>query len=335
MYVPILKAKLGEKEGIAQLTEEVQDNILPLFEIPLDQVNNKDKKISPVTSHWKNREFFLDFSADCHADEFSLEDFFGKFDKINSEFAIPVFHLNYSNEVCERLRLKSKNGYALRVTTNEVMDEDFKDVFGEFSKRTPIKDTFLIIDVGELKADTLNTSIFTAKGAIESIPQLAEFKNIVVSSCSFPKTFQGFDKHEFILINRLESVFYNRLSKQLSDLNIIHSDYCVNHCSDFEFVLGMQPSFNIRYTTKTEFLIYKGDTLKKAGLAFENVQDACEKLCSHQLYMGRDYSWGDSMINKIAFKEVDKGGSLTTWRAYGTNHHITFMVNQLANQSDS
>lgn len=333
MYVPVLKAKQGEKDGIIQLTDGVKDNILPLFELPLDTVNNKNKTVTCVTSHWKEREFFLDFSADCQADRFSFEDFFENFGKVSTEFSIPVFHLNYSQEICNQLRLDSKNGYALRVTTNEIMDEDFEEIFGEFFKQIAIEETFLIIDIGELKTDTLNTSIYTAKAAIESVPMLTKFKKIVVSSCSFPKTFQGFDKHEFILISRLESIFHNRLSKQLSDIDIIYSDYCVNHCSDFEYIPGMQPSFNMRYTTKTEFLVYKGETLKKGGLAFENIHDACKKLCSHPLYMGKDYSWGDSMIHKIANNEVDKGGSLTTWRAYGTNHHITFMVNLLSNQS--
>ncbi|WP_088815486.1 MULTISPECIES: beta family protein [Listeria] len=332
MYVPILKAKQGEKDGLLHLTDEVKDQIVPLFELPLDTVKSKEKSMACVTTHWKNREFFLDFSTDCKAERFSVTEFFEDFNRINTDFSIPVFHLNYSNEICKQLASQSKNEYALRVTTNEVMDDDFEDIIESFFETIPPEKTFLIVDVEELRIENLNNSVYTAKAAIETIPSLNKFKKIIVASCSFPKSFQGFDKHEFILLNRLESKFFNRLSKKLKDIEIIYSDYCINHCSDFEFVPGMQPSFNIRYTTKSEYLVYKGETIKKGGLNFENINEACKKLCIHPLYMGFDYSWGDSMIYKIAHNEVNKGGNLTSWRAYGTNHHITFMVNQLSSQ---
>lgn len=86
-------------------------------------------------------------------------------------------------------------------------------------------------------------------------------------------------------------------------------------------------------STEELYVIYKGDTNKKGGLKIDKVQAGCNILVSSPYYFGKDYSWGDNEINEKASGESTKSGNLTTWRAIGTNHHITFIVNLLSSQS--
>lgn len=159
------------------------------------------------------------------------------------------------------------------------------------------------------------------------------FRNIIFSSNSFPQTL-SVEKHNLSLLPRVESKLFNKV-KEFFDNNgvkLVYSDYAINHWSFLEYIPGMPISFNIRYSIDDAYVIYKGDAIKKGGLNINKVAEASSLLVNSAYFLGKDYSWGDAEIYKRAVGEIKKPGNTTTWRAIGTNHHITFMVNHLSNQ---
>ncbi len=52
-------------------------------------------------------------------------------------------------------------------------------------------------------------------------------------------------------------------------------------------------------------------------------------LCERPEYSGDDFSYGDKYIKEM-ISQYDKPGSPTTWLRAGINHHMTFVVRQLA-----
>lgn len=101
----------------------------------------------------------------------------------------------------------------------------------------------------------------------------------------------------------------------------------------------MNLSGHIRYTTDEEFLIVKGGAVRDVkrngevvaeGRGYEQMVDLCRVLINLPEYSGADFSWGDRYIWDCANGTASHGNA-TTWRQFATNHHLTFVVHQLAN----
>ncbi|WP_342045957.1 beta family protein [Bacillus sp. OTU530] len=332
LYVPILKCKQGEKDALYSLKDSVKDEIVPLLEITPDVVAKGN--FNGVEDFWKDRPFILDISPE-YRQELSDEEYYKLIGKCNKEQAIPVIKLADNEERITRLIAEYANGVALRLYLHEILDDDFELNYDEFSTKLDLRNTDLIIDVQHVESSKINEASFLIRGALNLIEGIGgEYRNVIFSSNSFPETLQV-EKYELSAIPRVETNLFEKVKPYFSKkkVNLIYSDYSINHWSFFEFVRGMQPSFNIRYTAEDFYIVYKGDTVKKGGLKIEKVQEGCNLLVSSIYFKGKDYSWGDNEIHEKATGETTRPGGLTTWRAIGTNHHITFIVDLLSSQS--
>jgi Beta protein len=330
LYVPVLKCKQGEKDALFALRDEIKENICPMLEIT-PEIIEKDN-FNGTQEFWNQRHFF-DVSAEYSAD-LNDDKFFHLLNKCDRELVVPTIRLSDNEEKVTKLIAESTNGVALRLFLEEILDDDFEENFIELQKSLAMSETDLIISVQYVDPNKVNETSFVVKGAINLITNIEEFRNIIFSSNSFPNTLDV-EKHKLNLIPRNESKIFEKVKPEFSKkgIEVIYSDYGINHWSYFKFIPGMQPSFNIRYTNEDVYIIYKGDTVKKGGLNIDKVIKGCKLLVESPYFTGKDYSWGDNEIFEKAISESNKPGSLTTWRAISTNHHITFMVNLLSNRS--
>ncbi|UZH06363.1 beta family protein [Heyndrickxia coagulans] len=331
LYVPILKCKQGEKDALYTLRDSVKDQVVPLLEITPD-VGGKGN-FNGVEDFWKDRPFFLDVSPE-YRQELSDEEYYKLIEKCTKQQTIPVIKLADSEKKITKLISEYPKGVALRLYIHEILDDDFELIYDEFSAKLDLPNTDLIIDAQHVESSKINEASFLIKGALNLIEGIGEYRNVIFSSNSFPETLQV-DKHELSVIPRIETNLFEKVKPHFSKkkVNLIYSDYAINHWSFFEFIPGMQPSFNIRYTTEDFYVVYKGDTVKKGGLKIEKVKEGCIILVTSPYFKGQGYSWGDKEIHEKATGETTRPGSLTTWRAIGTNHHVTFIVNLLSNQA--
>ncbi len=327
LYVPILKAKKGEFEGVVNLTEEVKNEIVPLFEVVPDKVatfNSDDLNI-----YWKERPFFFDFSPELDWSE-NYNEVFKVYESINQSKAIPTVTVDYPDEYISRIN-REYSQVLLRFRLQDLQIEDFTARLKEVSNLLNDTQHFLMIDLQEIDETKITLLSLSIKSVVEAVSKHFNTESLIIASNSFPPQLSS-KKLEFYKLDRLEHKLWVSLKNQI-DATIIYSDYTINNWSFSEYIPGMRVSFNIRYTLAEEYLIFKGYIMTKKGFQMENVQPACAQLIEMPEYSGQGFSWGDNEIYQKAKEHTDKGGSPTTWRSIGHNHHIALIVDLLSNQS--
>lgn len=325
IYVPIVKWKQGEQGALKELDDCIKDKIIPLIEITPDF---NEKKFETTLNNWVNRYFYFDMFPECYENDNNI--YFETLKKCDSDFVIPVLVIDDSDDVIKNAYNYSKNGVAFRITSNNAEDLDY--LLENIIEKYDPSNIDLIIDMKSITNKNISEKNIVLKSMLSDIPQINSFRNIILASSSFPETLTDIKKYKPELIDRLEFDLWikSRKFNRKYDINIIFSDYCINHPSFFEYIPGMSPSFNIRYTTDNSYLILKGDTIKKGGLDPENIIKLCDEVIKSGYYKGDTFSWGDSYI-ATRCDHSDNCGNLSTWRKVGTNHHITLVVDQLSN----
>lgn len=361
-YVPILKAKSGELTALGSLKAETKPNVVPLLEIPnakWDFVEGKplettkelfDRIIPYIEKNWKDYPFFIDVYGDplLNPDEKDVnvaDVLHESLDGKDLKF-VPVvsfdYPQNYNKSIVDKLSSDGR-GCALRVTfgpESMYAQEDYDD----FLKETGLSpgDVDLILDMGSVYKDGLDAVYLAARLIIAETPYIKEWRNVILSASSFPKSVgQVVQENGEKILERPEWLGWERLSNlpKISRLPI-YSDYSISHPEVFDDLdpRTMKLSGAIRYTTTAGWLIVKGERLtgKKANgqkaKGFVQFHELSSRLVNSADYHGEGFSWGDDFIAKCANPE-DKDsstGSLTTWRKVGNSQHIELVIQQLA-----
>ncbi|WMT19185.1 beta family protein [Parageobacillus toebii] len=329
LYVPIMKFKQGEKDALYQLPTELKEKVMPLFEITPDVIQ-KEKSLG-ISQIWE-LPYFFDISPEYYS-ELSDEEYLGLLEKCQGG-VVPIIKLTDNSERVETIIARVQNGVAIRIYLDEILDDNFPKLFSDLTHKLNLSETDLIIDVRFVESGEINIKSTLTKEALNRINNISEFRTTIVASNSFPQNLSTYDKHSLVIIPRNESKFYNKVKQHFEEkgIKIVYSDYGVNHWTYFEYVPGMQVTFNIRYTYYDNFVIYRGDSIKRGGFNFAKVQEACNALINSSYFLGQNFSWADQEIYDKAHGVVNKPGNPTTWRALGTNHHIVFILNYLSNQ---
>jgi hypothetical protein len=84
---------------------------------------------------------------------------------------------------------------------------------------------------------------------------------------------------------------------------------------------------NIRYCHIADWILVKGHVIRK-GSASQHPGLAAT-LCARPEYSGAAFSSGDNYIDLCA-RGADGPGNATTWRQVGVNHHLSYVVDQIA-----
>lgn len=327
VYVPIIKWKQGEQGALSALDESIKDQIIPLIEI-VPEVNI-EKFESILGKCWANRDFYFDVIPECyeiHGDTF----YFDLLEKCNPNFVIPVLCLEDSDEVIQDTFNYTNNGVAFRITSFDAdnLEQRLESILRNFKN----EEFDLIFDLKSVSEENIKDKTIVLKAMLSDVPDFNRFRNIILSGCSFPETLSNIPKYTITEAPRFELKLWRESQKHNKKygINLIYSDYCINNLKYTEYVVGMTPTFNIRYTSDNNYILIKGDTIKKGGLDSRNIVQICDLIINSGYFQGENYSWGD---NYIATRncECESNGNLSTWRKVGTNHHITFVVNQLSN----
>jgi hypothetical protein len=104
-------------------------------------------------------------------------------------------------------------------------------------------------------------------------------------------------------------------------------DYGIVNPADEDFAgKTMKPSAKIRYTIEEDWLIIRGKSLRKD---LNQYHDLSEKLINEKEFLGAGFSWGDDYVSECA-RKIKFSRQLTQWVAVDTNHHLTFVADQIA-----
>lgn len=344
IYVPALKWRQGEYRALQVLAPSVKAFIMPLIEvppIPWDYVQEQAQKkleehLRPIPQQLLKSigdlPFYIDLGLLDPAERMNSGEHpvTALFRQLSGLSAVPVTGLdrdiNYQDAVKEVNR-DFKQGICLRVGLEDL----FADVFESRAESllnilsVAPADADLIIDLQAL--DAAQSVLRTALPLAWKASNLAEWRSVVLLATGFP-----IDLSEVSpgigTIPRSEWLLWRALAPRIRSR---FGDYGISHSDIRELdPRVMKVSASIRYTADSEWLIFRGRSLRDPRFGgFEQFRSLSTQIVNHPVYSGMEYSWGDRYIYNCALGS-EGPGNLTVWRQVGTNHHITHVVRQLS-----
>ncbi len=350
-YVPCLRWKQGEYQGLLQLREVTKYQIVPLLEVPeinfdfetREDVKTIDKHLEKfaqrVLNKWGKQMAFVDLrlispSERMHDGKHPLKYVFEGLKDVKA-LAVPVTGMTrdmvYQQAVKDEMN-SSGQGVCFRISLEEAADDDLGTKVGELLKilGAQLEVVDLILDCGAPKYEPLEGFTTMMLGLIGNLPELPRWRSFTICGTSFPQSMGALQLGGQKIL-RYEWLFYKRLLHLLGkgmrkptfgDYGITHPDVVA---MDMRLV---KPAGTLRYTVDDAWYVIKGPNVRDNGTT--QYQDHCARLAKSNLFLGKTFSAGDEYVEKCAQGAVGTG-SLTTWRWVGTNHHLEKVVADLAN----
>jgi hypothetical protein len=354
-YVPILRLKQGEMNALSKIDDSVKKKIVPFLEVcDVDKNWNTGKPKKTISDHIQNRVelvqkcwgendyFYFHLPAEYFYEEGRSNIDRGSLDILKTQKVIPVIsltdpeeHWEWAKQVYKKLE---KPHFAILAqfspeddSTFEPTKEDYIKVFDFFDAKP--KDADLIIDLQNIERTTVSTQYLATRLMISETPFLNDWNNLIVTSSSFPAHLGSIDKNSTKKMERIEWLTWLKLydNKKRVKRTPIFGDYSISNPEIYDDIDPriMKPSAAIRYTLENDWLILRGQSLKL--YKYDQFHKLAEALSSSKYFYGKDYSSGDEFIYLCGNDENSNTGNLTTWREVGNSHHITLVVEQLAN----
>lgn len=350
-YVPILKGKEGEYGAMKALTDDVKTVTMPLVEVPaIPRDWERDRPAKTLEAHvagvadrlrdaWGDSAMFLDFpwfDDENFADGAPAMDHVLKRCRDHELQIVPVLYRTSSGghiDAAISHHSKSGGGVCLRLIPADFsydveIEQEIDALIGRLGVMPAQTD--IVVDLDRITDP--DTALLVVRSIRSSLPFIADWRRVVLAASSFPQDLSDVNAASISEIPRVEWQLWERVRRRPDRslrTDVIYADYAIAHPEPKEMdPRMMRMSASIRYTTPTNWLIFKGRNVRQWG--YEQFYELCEDLVAHPEFCGTDYSWGDQHISLCAQRETGTGNA-TTWRKVATNHHVTLVARQLAN----
>ena len=353
-YVPILRWKQAEQTALAQLYEHDSTCLTPLIELVPENFIHKDSKrritklsVNEVINkvggqlyqYWGERPFFIDL---CLLPPDILNQGSNHFLAILGQYAsilklslIPVTGIArddaYQSAVHTVLSTHN-HGACLRLSLEDIkrptLANDINILLSHLQLPPELVD--LIVDF-----QIIDWSAPTFKTLCKLIPRINGWRNFIVASGAFPEDLSGLKKND---IHRIERIDWKSWSDQTTEVPSVpripnYSDYTIQHALYLKRKGQARYSASIRYTAEDYWLIMRGeDVFREDGPGFGQWPAQAILLCGLPEYCTETFSQGDKYIKQMSLQRKQTG-NIITWLEAGFNHHMTFVVRQLASIS--
>jgi hypothetical protein len=324
-YVPILKTKAGERWAIDHLPGHAADRITPLFEIHRHKSKDNTDHITEVceslSSVWgTDRLMFLDtqWLHDPNGDSALIEWTFQKAREMGLQ-AVPVARVTYDEATANVMTdITNEDGHGLVLRLNH-------DDVGS----TPAINSFIeLVDLSRSKVDLLVDYRTHAMNLAIDLPKLAnigEWRTLIASSGAFPRGLAHLQLNTWQSIQRYD--WQSWLSAVTGSLprKPIFGDYTTRDPGPP--AEGGAPSVHLRYTQSDHWMVRVGGKFQQGHAG--DIYQICQTLVASGNFSGANFSAGDDEINLRAQNGASTGAP-QQWVQWGINHHLMFVVNQLA-----
>ena len=339
--VPLYKKKERKDEKkIKKTQDELFTEIVFKF---------KEKRIKRIPEEilrsWGARPVFLDFSLLYEA-QLTTQLKVNSLNKIipvgidMGLKIIPVLNLNDDPKIKEAicsLLGKNNQGTCLRIAPSDlsntkVLNNKVKNFLRDFS--LPRKSTDLLIDIKEIKERGGQYLQFI--NASQEIENLLEWRNFIFASGAFPEDLSECKRDEATLLPRFDwqNWLHYSNAKKLKR-NPTFADYTIRNPIFYELLQYYNPTTSIKYSLENDWLIMKG-RVRELELYLANAKLLVEDT---DYFYGENFSWGDKNIAQkaryyhqyVKNRSAKGTGRTEDWIAWGMNHHLTSVVDQIAN----
>jgi len=350
-YVPILRWKKAERTALAKLYKHDSMRLTPLIEMVPENFIHKDSvghtiefSIDEVISRvggqlyrcWGERPVFIDLgllSPDIlNQGSNHFLAMLGQYACILKLSLIPVTGITrdaaYQLAVREVLGTHSQ-GASLRLSSEDIKRSTLaKDINTLLSHlQIPPELVDLIVDF-----KIIDQSVPTFDTLCKLIPSVNGWRNFIVASGAFPKDLSGLRKNDIYRIERTDWVTWRDQATATPPTPRvpIYSDYTIQHALYVRRQGSAHYSASIRYTAEDYWLIMRGeDAFREDGTGFDQWPAQAILLCGLPEYATEAFSEGDKYIKQMSLQH-ERTGNIVTWLGAGLNHHMTFVVHQLA-----
>lgn len=344
--------------AVRALYPEVRSNITPLFEfiLPPPTTDKKDyKKIledskskflrylpnitQGIVKHWGTEPAFVDvhlLDGDIRA--YAFEQILSSANRMDI-FSIPVTYIipvtsTQADMATRNIAIKfakvNNRGLCIRVDESHLNSDLSKEIENFINiNKLDVKTTDILVD---LKIVDEKVTTRTVLDKLAHIPYVEKWRSLILTGGSFPRNLSDLIKHEHYLIDRFDwRLWRGVIEDKTLNRYPYFSDYTIQHPIFYGHILGANTSASIRYTNDEAWEVLRGEGLRnKKGAGYKQYPALAKLLVEQSFFKGAKYSFGDAYIAERA-QAKENPGNPQTWLTAGINHHITLVVDQIAN----
>lgn len=365
-YVPVLSGKAAEYEALRELTTPVRRRTRPLIEVtPLTFDQQTEQPVKTLEEHlakdarylrecWGEQQLsLLDAPSDPplvlidtrSVDAVRAADGTHPLSLLHALLrdaglrAVPVTSLNRdADHQAAVADVALGHGVCLRLDRNQWADPSqlAADAFAlltELGVEPPNVD--VIVDLGAVGEEDARAAVLMARGAMQALPAVHEWRSVVVAGSSFPGSVsEAVGRNDISTVRRAEKEMYDLLVAGIELLPRLPAfgDYGVEGAAGVAG--GVAPVFSgryitasIRYTGPGGWLLVRGDRLREEG--YDQYHKLAATIVDSAQWQSESYSWGDGYIARCARQEAGPG-TPKLWRQVAVNHHITTAIEEIA-----
>jgi hypothetical protein len=354
-YVPILRWRPAERGALAKLGWAAESRITPLVELvprafhPSDarpDLSVKDvlgRIANDVLENWGQSPLFVDLgllpasmrTRNGEHPLMALRDEAWR----QQLTLVPVTGLDRGQEyqaAAQAMASESGCGLMVRLRCSDIRSIPSAGDLLQLVRHlgVPPKSVDLLVDLG-----VSASSEVSIRKLCSALPHVHSWRSFTVASGAFPRDLSGLEKNRQHTLRRTDWVLWRDQVCEPADLMRIptYCDYTIQHPVYYEYDHPGPPniSASIRYTCDEYWLVMRGEGLRNPG-GHGYVQYAANAalLCDRDEFCGAQFSYGDDYISEVAGRLGKRGtasyGSPMTWLRAGINHHIAFVVRQIA-----
>ena len=347
-YVPAIRWRQGEYQGIFRLMETYKNRIMPWITIPdiefdFEEWEPKctiDEHISPFAQRykakWGSRPAWISLcDAICDtplADGSNV--LITIFDSVRANLgnAIPAIKVNSSlatvdaaKEICEI----DKKGCGLILSLEDLMSSAITASLMEVVSRLNVstEEVDLIVDLGAPAYEPYSDFSDILFYYINNVSP-EKFRNLIVVGTSIPESFKDIAKgrdeivrHDWNFYKELRPLFFT------TGVTLIYGDHTIVHPKfSPQDMRKLKPAGKLVYTSGSSWIVYKGGSFRDNPGQMHN---HCQNLVSTSDFRGPDFSHGDKFILQCAQHEVGPS-SQSNWKGISINHHISQVLDDLS-----
>jgi len=343
-YCCFIKAKAGELKAIRYVKDK--QLFTPFFDMPALKGSKTPaalykqltRSLKYIAANWPKGElFFVDhFDIDLGAvmpdsthpylmlkslldDGFNLGLVTGLDRDENYNAAVFEIASQYNNNVAIRLLVDD-------IYTPSISIVELKGMLASLSKCA--KKIIIVLD---LRVIVNKDPAVLAAQCIKFISRLENegiSLQVVITSSSFPANLTSIvPTGSSIRIDRTEETVWDEIDEQYSgDLELVYGDYATVSPDfiDVEFQGPPPIAPKVVYTTNGSYVVMRGKSVIHHPDGFKQFIKLAQEATSLPEYRGKEYSYGDGYIAKIAGGDSGSGNA-TTWITCAVNQHIEYV----------
>lgn len=344
LYVPILRWKQAEWLALGNLRAEDKARLTPLVEITPRSVAPRirrptvdqmlEKNAADIESTWGYAPIFVDLwllNAGIRATS-GLHPllFLAERARARNLRLIPVTgvgrNAEYQSAVLSMIETDGE-GACIRLLR--------QDLENPMLPRNLMR-TVSSLGVGQSQVDIIvdfqvvDSTLPSYSRAWTRLPNISDWRSLTLAGGAFPRDLQGL-KLGRNLLPRLDWRAWKRAKSLVEPpLQPSFGDYTIQFGAYVEPPERANFSASIRYTAEDDWLVMRGEGVFHDGSpGFPQWPANAQLLCDSPEFCGADFSRGDMYIRQMG-RQDQKTGSAGTWLQAGINHHLTFVVRQVA-----